>query len=524
MLSNLKTYFNLVLGLRNFLKETLTLEQCKEIVKKRMEERDINFLDIVKKGIYENKNSPYLKLLDLAGCEFGDIKSSVSKDGIEQTLQNLRESGVYLTYDEFKGRKDVIRGEKTFKFEASDFNSPYISHLLALRTGGTTGKAEKASVDFEYMFQNAIYRALVYDVYKLWEVPFALWLPILPGSAGISALFRSTKIGNPPLKWFSQIDREYITPSFKHKFRTNGVIYAGRLFGVKLPTPEFVDLNSAVKVAEWAVEMIREFSGCCISTYPSSAVRICHAAKERGWDMDGLKFTVGGEPLTRAKKNEIKSVGADIVPNYGFTEVGAIGLGCADPVEPDEVHFLRDSFAMIQHKRKPLNTGLPVNAFLFTSFAHGVPKILLNVETGDYGVVESRGCGCGFDKLGFSEHIHGIRSFGKFTSEGMNLAGTHLIRIIEEILPIKYGGDSTDYQLIEEEDEQGITRLNIFVSPSVGEINERDLLETVLSELRAENKTIFMPEIFSQAETFRIKRAYPISTERGKILSLHIKR
>ena len=41
---NLRTYFQLVFALRDFLKETLSLEQCKEIVKKRLENREKNFM------------------------------------------------------------------------------------------------------------------------------------------------------------------------------------------------------------------------------------------------------------------------------------------------------------------------------------------------------------------------------------------------------------------------------------------------------------------------------------------------
>ena len=84
---NLKTYFQLVIALRSFLKDTLSLEQCKEIVKKRLEERDKNFIEIVKRNIYENEKSPYLKLLNLAGCEFGDFRSCVLREGIEKTLE-----------------------------------------------------------------------------------------------------------------------------------------------------------------------------------------------------------------------------------------------------------------------------------------------------------------------------------------------------------------------------------------------------------------------------------------------------
>ena len=46
-LSNLARFLRLPFDLKAFLAETLTLEQCREIVKRRIEEREDNFLDIV---------------------------------------------------------------------------------------------------------------------------------------------------------------------------------------------------------------------------------------------------------------------------------------------------------------------------------------------------------------------------------------------------------------------------------------------------------------------------------------------
>ncbi|UCB45522.1 MAG: hypothetical protein JSV25_15145 [Spirochaetota bacterium] len=519
---NLKTYFQLVFALRNFLKETLSLEQCKEIVKKRLEYRDKNFIEIVKRNIYENEKSPYLKLLKHAGCEFGDFRSCVLREGIEKTLERLHGSGVYLTYDEFKGRKEVIRGGKTFRFEQSDFNNPTLSHHLTVQTGGITGPGVEAAIDFRSYTQTAVHRGILFDIYELWNIPFAIWFPILPGSAGIGYLLHSTKVGKVPSKWFSQVDREYIKPSFKHKFRTNGLIYAGRLFGISFPKPDFIDLNSAYRVARWVSQMVRDYSGCFIATYPSSAVRICLAAKDNSMDIEGTKFIVSGEPLTSVKRDEIRSIGAEVIPQYSFTEARTVGFGCAEPAEIDEVHLLKDSFALIQNKRKIPYTDLTVNAFLFTTLLNRAHKILLNVEVGDYGVVKSRKCGCGFEDAGLDVHIHSIRSFEKLTSEGMNLAEVDLTRIIDEVLPQKYGGNSTDYQILEEEDTEGLTHLSIAVSPGVGEINEKDLVKTILEELRNRGGTMLIRDVFSQANVLHVKRIYPISTKRGKILPLHI--
>ena len=296
-------------------------------------------------------------------------------------------------------------------------------------------------------------------------------------------------------------------------------------FGAKLPKPVYIDLNNTLEVAEWVAGSIRDHSGCTMATYPSSAVRLCHAASEKGLDIRGLKIVVVGEPLTdEAKKKEIRSAGVDILTSYGFTEAGIIGYGCATPVESDDLHFFNDSFALIQYKRRIPYGDHDINAFLFTNLLQSSPKILLNVETGDYGVIGSRKCGCVFERFGFHIHLHNIRSFGKFTSEGMNLAGDYLMKMVEETLPLKYGGLPTDYQIIEEEDEEGFTRMSIVVSPKIGEIEESDILETVLDTLKAENETGLMPDIFSQANTFRIKRAYPVPSERGKVFSLHTTR
>ncbi len=76
-----------------------------------------------------------------------------------------------------------------------------------------------------------------------------------------------------------------------------------------------------------------------------------------------------------------------------------------------------------------------------------------------------------------------MRSSDKLTGEGVTFIGTDLVNIIEEILPAKFGGASTDYQILKEEDEQGHTRLSIIVDPKLGAIDEVELITTVLHEL-----------------------------------------
>jgi hypothetical protein len=51
-----------------------------------------------------------MALLRAAGCELEDLERMTGQDG-EATLERLRRSGVYVTFDEFKGRAPIVRGE-----------------------------------------------------------------------------------------------------------------------------------------------------------------------------------------------------------------------------------------------------------------------------------------------------------------------------------------------------------------------------------------------------------------------------
>lgn len=521
LISNIRKSSGLLFGLRDYLRDTISLEESKEIIRSRMESREELYLNIVKKGIYENIQSPYLKLLKLAKIEFNDVKSMVLRVGIEETLRNLREEGVYLTYQEFKCMKGVVRKGKEFRLYEGDFNNPYLSTYYEVESGGTRSAGTRTMIDLDFLQSVATYDSIAFNVANVMNYPLALWTPILPSNLGISCLFRFAKIGKVPNRWFSQFENGLIEKSFVNKFGTNCVVYLSRFFGTNFPKPEYVGLRDSYKVAVWAAQMVKEFSTCSIYTYVSSAVRVCKAANEKGLEIGGTKFFVGAEPITSSKRREIESVGAVCIPKYGFTEGGTVGYGCFNPSSADDTHLFKDSLVVIQHRRKIEFSDLEVDAFLFTSLLPSAPKILLNVESDDYGILEKRNCSCEFGKLGFTEHLHNIRSFGKLTSEGMTFVGTDLLRIMEETLPRKFGGSSIDYQLLEEESGNGLTQLSILVSPQIGKIDEKELVDGFLTELG--DKKGICAELWSQVNTIKVKHMHPISTRMGKVFPFHIR-
>lgn len=77
LISTISNSGRLLFGLRGYLKDNISFEESGEIIRGRIKGREELFLNILKKGIYENSPSPYLKLLKLAKIEFNNIKSWV---------------------------------------------------------------------------------------------------------------------------------------------------------------------------------------------------------------------------------------------------------------------------------------------------------------------------------------------------------------------------------------------------------------------------------------------------------------
>jgi hypothetical protein len=121
----IKTFTQFPFALRRFLKHRLTVEEAKQIVHDRMEHREENFLRVVERSIYGYPRSPYLALLKMAGCELGDLRTVMKQKGLEGSLRQLREEGVYVTFEEFKGRKPIVRSGLTIPVQARDFDNPF---------------------------------------------------------------------------------------------------------------------------------------------------------------------------------------------------------------------------------------------------------------------------------------------------------------------------------------------------------------------------------------------------------------
>jgi len=515
-------FSRLAWDLKAFLRQRLSPDAARATLRSRLARRDANFLEMVDRRIVAVPASPYRPLLALAGCEPGDLEHLVRTRGLEATLRQLRAEGVYVTFDEFKGRAPMVRRGREIPLAPGAFRNPLARHYYWTKTGGTTGTGTRVSTDLARLADLAPYILVAHEAYGLADVPKAIWRGMLPAGAAINSLLASAVTGDFPRRWFTPLAAGDLTSSRKYPLATYAIIALSRLNGVPLPWPEHVSPDRADVVARWAADAAASHGRCHVSTSASMALRVCEAARAHGLDLTGTTFSGGGEPMTDAKAAGIARAGADCRPTYFSTETGAIGMSCVSPVDPNDQHLLSDSVALVQHPHPVPGVAAAVDAFNVTTLLPSSSHVMLNVELDDYGVVERRTCGCAFEALGFTEHVRHIRSFRKLTGEGVTLVGSDMERILEQVLPATFGGSPLDYQLSEEEDATGFTRLALVVSPRVAIRSEADVVKVVLAELgRSGAGSDHARATWQHAGTLQVRRTEPVWTDRGKLLPLH---
>jgi hypothetical protein len=509
-------------ALRRYLRLTTTADDARRIVRDRLERRCEIFVGMVERSIYGLPRSPYRRLLETVGCEAGDLRGLVERQGVESALHELRRQGVYVTYEEFKGRKPIVRGAMTLPVDAADFDNPFSRRDLSAQTGGSTGLASPVPLGLDYFAARAPHQALFQEAYELDGVPTAYWLSILPGS-GLQFILQRTDLLEPLHRWFSMAgwrDSQYWV---KYGVATLYILAWLRAFGARVPMPEIVRLDDAIVVVRWMLDTVAVHGGCLLHTNPSHALRVAVAAEEAGLDLSGATVRIGGEPITTAKLEAMHRVGLRVAPAYGMTETSTSALGCLRPVASDDLHVLTDSFALITHPYAVGDLGVTVPAFNLTALQDTAPKVMLNVQIDDYGTVEERACGCPFQVCGFTTHVHGIRSYSKLVGEGITLIGNDVQHILEHTLPARFGGGPLDYQLLEEEDDRGFTRAYLVIHPRVEIADETAVIVTVLEGLRQASPMADAARmVWQEAHTLRVRRAAPAWTAAGKLMPLRV--
>lgn len=518
--------YRLAKALPEFLRDTITPTEAQESIRRLLEDREKRFLELVRTRIYARPTSPYLRLLRLAGCQFADLEREVHGHGLEATLASLARAGVYLSVAEFKGRVEVQRGGDSFRVAPDDFIHPGPPPGFVTQSSGTNGVPVLAVVPLERITVQALEVSVFFSAHGLRERAHALYDAILPAGAGLRNLFINAKLGVETERWFARkVPSKSRAGAWYSYMTTQWIVALGKLYGAGFPRPEFTDVEDPGRIVRWISEKRAEARGCSIKTTASNAARIAETARKVGASLEGAIFICGGEPLTEAKREAILRTGAKATPHYGFVTGGSVGNGCAHPVHTDEIHVNQHTFALIAAPEGHPARGPTVRPFLFTTLLPSDPWLLLNVENGDYGILEERDCGCALEQVGLTLHLHHIRSYEKFTSEGMNYFYGDLFDIFEQRLPLEFGGGPGDYQLVEEEDKDGRTRLTLRVHPNIAHLDEAKIIARLREHLASGSwEKEFQVRVWHNAGTFRVRREAPHASGRGKILPLYIAR
>jgi hypothetical protein len=521
MIDAIASFFRTYRSLEGFFSAPLTPETSLATIRRHVEQRDALFLAMMRDRAF-TQGSPYRALLDLARCEYRDVEVMVKQRGVEPALDALRRAGVCLSFEEFKNGAEVHRGGRVFRFTPDQFDPPNPSGGIGMRSGGTRSAGTWIFLPIEHLaLTHTPQYGMTLGMFAPGQTPVLTWQLGFPSGAGQASWFSLAKLRRPADRWFSltQIPRG-IGGRWQSVFRA--ARFLAKRAGIAVPLPEYTPVAEVARVMDAIRAALARAGRCLVVTTPSCAVRLAAEARGSAASLRGVTFLTGGEPLTTDKIEDIRRSGAAALSQYSVTEAGGSVAGpCGAPSEPGDMHFRSDALAMITNPRTIGDVS--VDAIMLTSLLPTAPKILLNVETDDFGRIEQRACGCLWDQAGCTTHLLHIRSFTKLTGEGTTLLGSNCVHIIERVLPSTFGGSSVDYQLVEAEDEQHLTRLFLFISPRVGPLDEQAVLLRFAEELQG---TATRPlggrrQIWEQAGSVRVVRQDPISTGMGKLLPFH---
>ena len=511
--TQVRTYAAFLRGLPAFVRNPVSLDTAKAAIEHRLADRENAFIRFAQGPLIASPHSPYPRLFRAAGCEPGDLPRLVRERGLDAALLALRSAGVYVSFEEFKGRSPLVRNGQEIAVQPSDFANPFLSQSYGGTTSGSTGAPSYTSTALGHLALQAEHRLVALAAHGLVGAPAAIWRPILPAGSGLNNVLRGARIGQPPLRWFVP---ESGRTALRFRAATAAAVVVGRMAGAAFPWPETVAFSNAGDIARWMSAQRDAHGRVWLNTTVSCGVRVAMAAVEAGIDLAGATLFVTGEPATEAKIRRIRASGAAYFTDYGTVETGRIAIGCTRPHGSSDLHLLADAFAVVPWTRSGPQGGERVTSFHVTTLHPESPTLLLNVELDDEGIIDQASCGCPLEALGLRTHLRDVRSYGKLTGEGVTLVGSDMVRILEDVLPAQFGGSPLDYQLLEEEDENGFTRLTLIVSPHING-DDHALRDGVLAALtRSGGAASLAQAVWHQAGTLRVRRADPVVSERGK--------
>ena len=509
--------------LPRYLRRPVTPAEARVELDRMLRTREAAFLDLAHRVIYRRPANPFRRLLAAAGCEYGDLVHLVETRGLEGALRRLWQDGVYLTIDEFKRGRPVVRGSTRFVVEPRELLNPFNGRHLPTATGGSRGARTPASADLWQERLYALASSLFLEGIGATAPRFAMW--DVPGSVAIQIMLFYGAAGARPARWFSQVDPA--APGLPSSYRWSGQLlrWGSRLAGVSMPRPETVPLADPTPIVQWLQDTLCAHEHPILRVSSSAAVRVAETARSRGVDLTGARFILGSEPVTPGRLAAIRPTGAAVSSVYGSMDAGLIADPCAASHDDVQMHVRDDLLGVIQPgDDAPPGSPLSPTTLLLTSLWPRAVHVFVNLSVGDQADIFPARCGCPLERAGLGRQLAGVRSFEKLNAGGMTLLDVDVIRVLEEVLPARFGGGPLDYQLVEAVDGDGRGALRLVVHPNVGALDADALVDAFLGALAGDGAARVRELLWRQGEMLRVERARPRLTPAGKVLHLHQER
>jgi len=498
------------------LRRTVTHDAAVALLTEQLAARETMFLDSAARLIYATGDNIFHRMLRHVDCDHAELTRRVRAHGLEATLAGLRDQGVRLSLEEFKGLCPIERPGLCLApvdmTRALD-NKELAGDGIEGTTSGSRSEPTRVMYDWSFIREEAAHERILYEAHGVFDAPLALWYPVLPGVAGIHNLLMSLQCGRTPERWFSQLKPSAGSVTALDHLAMFG-IRAGSLFaGRWMPAPEWADASLPDAPLDWARKRLAGRGRAVLRTFASSAVRLAEHAKERQIDLTGLVIFTGGEPLTDTRRRGIESTGARAFPRYVATEAGLIAAACPNRIATDSMHVYTDRLVLI-----PGETAEGPVPLLVTTLTLHTPKVLLNTEMGDVGILDRHDCNCAFGRLGLDQFVSEVSSRERLTLEGMTVPLRAVNGAIESAVE-RLGGPPDSWQSRLETTPSGAARLVVAISPAMGDVDAVRLSADILEGVAGAGPGLDVAaEIWRSAGTIVIVRESPRMSGGAKLL------
>jgi len=228
-----------------FVRTPLVPEQARTILRHRLAQRDTDFLTLMQRTVFGSARSPYRRLFAHAGYTFEDLTALVHREGLEGALRALYGSGIYLSVDEFKGRRPVVRGSLQMTIEPTALGNPLVPVQIPTLSSGSRGHRTVAGTSLAHLRDQAV--GLCMFLQSRGQHRRVHGHCGVPGGSALHELLRNYYAGLRLGAWFSHVDPAARDLHPRYRWSIRVVRWGAWIAGRPFPAPRYVHPDDPVR-------------------------------------------------------------------------------------------------------------------------------------------------------------------------------------------------------------------------------------------------------------------------------------